>query len=121
VSNGLSTKELRAMMNPSGTESGHVIDVRPLGAALAATKTSKLLKTERPEIVRLVLPAGKELAEHTAPGDIVVHCLEGRIAFQAAGQTRELAAGQMLHLARGAPHAVKSLEDSTVLVTILLP
>jgi quercetin dioxygenase-like cupin family protein len=50
-----------------------------------------------------------------------VQCLEGRIAFTAAGQTQELVAGQLLYLAAGAPHALKGIDDSSVLVTILLP
>src|SRR5436305_1637700 len=64
---------------------GEVIDVRPLGAGLATAKTSTLLKTEKVEIIRLVMGAGKTLAEHKARGEIIVHCLEGRLAFTALG------------------------------------
>lgn len=97
---------------------GDVIDVRPLGAALAGTKTAALLKTANLEVIRLVMTAGKELAEHKAPGDITVHCLEGKIAFTAAGVTRELAAGQMLYLTAGDPHSVKCIEAASFLLTI---
>lgn len=99
---------------------GEVIDVRPLGSALAAAKTHTLLKTDHVEVVRLVMAAGKDIAEHRAPGDITVHCLEGRIAFTALGATRELAAGHMLYLGAGEPHAVACLEDASFLLTILL-
>lgn len=99
---------------------GGVIDVRPLGAALATTKTHMLLKTEHVEVVRLVMTAGKELAEHKAPGDITVQCLEGRIAFTALGKTEELSAGQMLYLTAGRPHSVRCVEDASFLLTILL-
>ncbi len=99
---------------------GDVIDVRPLGPALATAQTTTLLKTGRIEVVRLVMAAGKEIAEHKAPGEITVHCLEGRIAFTALGKTQELTAGQMLYLAAGAPHSVKCLEDASFLLTILL-
>jgi hypothetical protein len=43
-----------------------------LGAVLATTKTHTLLKTELVEIVRLVMTANKELAEHQSPGEITV-------------------------------------------------
>jgi quercetin dioxygenase-like cupin family protein len=99
---------------------GDVIDVRPLGAALATTKTSTLFKTERIEVVRLVMAAGKEITQHKAPGEITVHCLEGRIAFTALGKTQELTAGQLLYLGPGEPHSVKCVEGASFLLTILL-
>ena len=104
----------------SHAQPGEVIDVRPLGSALATAKTATLFKTDRIEIVRLVMTAGKEIAEHKAPGQITVHCLEGKIAFTALGQTRELAAGQLLYLGAGEPHSVRCVEDTSFLLTILL-
>lgn len=99
-------------------KSNEVIDLSPLGPRLAEHKTHTLFKAEQLEVLRLVLPTGKVIAEHQAPGEITVHCLEGRVAFTAAGKTHELAAGQMLYLAAGEPHALESLEDATVLVTL---
>jgi quercetin dioxygenase-like cupin family protein len=101
-------------------KSGEIIDVRPLGAALANTKTTTLAKTGDLEILRLVVPAGKEIPTHQAPGEISVQCLEGKVAFTAEGRTQELSAGQLLYLSTGKPHALKGLQDSSVLVTILL-
>lgn len=100
---------------------GDVIDVRPLGSALAAAKTATLFKADRLEVIRLVMAAGKELAEHKAPGEITVHCLEGRIAFTALGQTQELTAGRMLYLRAGEPHSVRCLEDASFLLTLVRP
>ena len=99
---------------------GQVLDVRPLGAELAHAKTATLIKTKRLEVVRLVMPAGKEIAEHQARGDITVQCLEGKIAFTALGETQELVAGQMLYLEAGEPHAVKCIEDASFLLTLQL-
>jgi quercetin dioxygenase-like cupin family protein len=99
---------------------GDVIDVRPLGPALAGTKTHTLVKADKFEVVRLVMVAGKELAEHKAPGEITVQCLEGKIAFTTLGKTEELAAGQMLYLNAGEPHSVRCIEDASFLLTILL-
>jgi quercetin dioxygenase-like cupin family protein len=100
---------------------GELIDVRPLGAALASTKTYTLFKAGRLEVIRLVMPAGKVLPEHTAPGEITVHCLEGKIAFTALGKTQELTAGQMLYLMGGEPHSVQCHEDASFLVTLVRP
>lgn len=92
-----------------------------LGPALANAKTSTLFKTADLEVIRLVVPAGKSIPTHKAPGEITVHCLEGRVKFTAAGQTQDLAAGQLLYLAAGQPHAVQAIEHSSLLVTMLLP
>src|SRR5690606_5639487 len=97
-----------------------VIDLSPLGSGIADQKTYTLFKSEQIEVLRLVLPTGKVIAEHRAPGEITVHCLEGRVAFSAAGTRHELAAGQMLFLTAGEPHALESLEDATVLVTLVV-
>lgn len=99
---------------------GQVIDVQPLGAALTSAKTSTLIKTKCLEVVRLVMPAGKEISEHQARGEITVQCLEGKIAFTALGKTQELTAGQMLYLEAGEPHAVKCIEDASFLLTLQL-
>lgn len=99
---------------------GEAIDLA-LGPALATAKTSTLLKTADLEVIRLVVPAGKTIPTHKAPGEITVHCLEGRVKFTAAGTTQDLAAGQLLFLTAEQPHAVEAIEPSSVLVTMLLP
>ncbi|MCX8138792.1 MAG: cupin domain-containing protein, partial [Gemmataceae bacterium] len=78
------------------------------------------IKTARLEVIRLVLPAGKEIPPHKVAGEITVHCLEGRVAFTALGRTQELAAGQMLYLPGHELPSLRGLEDASVLVTILL-
>lgn len=96
-----------------------VIHLQPLGDAISDSKTHTLFKTDAMEAIRLVLPAGKVLAEHKAPGEITVQCLEGQIHFTADGKPHEMNAGDLLYLADSAPHAAKAIEDSTVLVTIV--
>jgi|SRR5215469_12764461 len=97
-----------------------VFDVGPLGAALENSKTKVLVKTDTLEMIRIVLPAGKQLPPHRVEGEITVQCLEGCMAFNAGGSEHELAAGQMLYLAGGETHALRGITDSSLLVTILL-
>ena len=99
---------------------GQIIDVRPLGPAVLSAKTSTLAKSTSLELIRLVLPAGKAIAEHKVAGEVTVQCLEGEIEFTAMGKTQRLSAGHMLCLAGDEVHALKSLQDATVLVTIVL-
>jgi quercetin dioxygenase-like cupin family protein len=93
----------------------------PLGTVLGSSKTTTLVKTDDLELIRLVLPAGKEIPLHQAHGKITVQCLEGRITFTAESKTQELTPGQLLYLVGGEPHALKALDDSAVLVTLILP
>lgn len=92
-----------------------------LGTALVSAKTTTLVKTADLELIRLVLPAGKEIPSHKAPGEITVQCLEGRVLFTADDKTQELVAGQLLYLSANEPHSVKAVEDCSLLVTLLLP
>ena len=100
---------------------GEVVDVRPLGSALASAQTATLLRADQVEVIRLVVPAGKDIAEHKAKGEIVVQCLEGRVDFTAFGKTQQLEAGKLLYLPTGEPHSVRGVENASLLLTILLP
>lgn len=101
------------------TKPGEIVDVRRSGPALTKIRTEKLVRAEEFEIKRLFVPAGKEIAEHKAPGTLIVECREGRVAFTALGKTQELQAGELLFLPAGEPHSLKGLEDASVLLTIL--
>ncbi len=100
---------------------GDVVVVRPLGTALAAAKTTTLAKTDDLEVIRLVVPAGKDLPEHKTKGALVVHCLEGQVAFTALGRTQNLQAGELLYLPPGERHSIKGFRDASLLLTIFLP
>jgi quercetin dioxygenase-like cupin family protein len=97
-----------------------VVDVRPLGATLSAANTWTIVKTDTLEVIRIVLPAGKDLPPHKVPGEITVHCLEGRVEFRVGELSRELTAGQFLYLEGSTEHALHARENSSLLVTILL-
>lgn len=99
---------------------GEVVNVKPLGPALPTTPTRTLLKDDAVELIRLVIPSGKELPTHQAKGAIVVHCLEGRIHFTARGKSQTLEAGQLIFLPAQEPHSVKGITDASLLLTILL-
>ena len=85
---------------------GEIVDVSLLGTALATTDTRTLVKTKALEIIRMVVPAGKEIPTHKAKGEIV-----GKIAFTACGETHDLEAGQLLYLPTGELHSLRGVED----------
>ncbi len=100
--------------------SGQPADLRPLGDLLAGSKTAALLKAQQLELIRLVLPAGKGLPEHAAPGEITVLCIEGKVEFSTRGALHPMRGGDLIHLAAGEPHALAATEHSQLLLTICL-
>ena len=100
---------------------GEVVDVRPLGTDLATAATRTLVKSDSINVIRMIVPAGKEIPTHKAKGELIVQCLEGKIAFTACGKTHELEAGQLLYLPTGEPHSLRGIEDGSLLLTVLLP
>ena len=101
-------------------QAGQVIDLRPLGAALADTKTQTIVKTESLEVIRIVMAAGKTLPPHAVPGEFTVQCLEGRVEFGVGEVKHQLTSGSFLYLAGGSEHSLHALESSSLLVTIVL-
>ncbi len=99
---------------------GDLIDARPLGTALASAHTRTLVRTPAVEVVRLVVRAGQEIPQHKAKGELIVHCLEGRVAFTALGKTQMLEAGKLVSLPAGEPHFLKGIEDASLLLTIVV-
>lgn len=100
--------------------SGELIDVRPLGGNLRQTSSRVLVRADHIEVFRLVLAAGKTEKEHKASGAITIQCLEGAVELDVRGRTQMLHAGSMMYLSDAEPHALKALEDSSLLVTMLL-
>jgi quercetin dioxygenase-like cupin family protein len=65
------------------------------------------------------MKAGKSLPEHKAKGEIVVQCLEGRVVFSTLGKEIEIQPGQLIYLNPAEPHAVRAIEDSSFLLTVV--
>ncbi len=99
---------------------GDVIDVRPLGAALAGARSHALFKSADLEVIRLVLLRGDQMPPHAVPGEITLQCIEGRIAFTCEAGEIELAAGELVHSAGDEIHGLHAIEDSSLLLTIAL-
>lgn len=93
----------------------------PLGEAVEAAKSTTLLKSAGFELIRLVIPEGKEIAPHRVAGEITVQCVEGHVAFEHDGHALHLHAGDLLHLCPQESHALRGISNSSVLVTRLRP
>lgn len=101
--------------------SGEMLDIRPLGKNLQQIATHTLYKSDQFQVLRMVLLAGKSVPPHSVPGDISLQCLEGSIELTAADVTQMMRAGDLVCLAGDVTHALRALEDASVLVTIMKP
>ena len=99
-------------------ESGQVVDL--LGNKAASAQSFALFKTTELEVMRLVLPAGRNIPPHQVAGEITVQCLEGSLEFSIGGETQVMHAGQLLHLSGGVEYSVTALEDASALLTVVL-
>jgi quercetin dioxygenase-like cupin family protein len=98
---------------------GEIVDLATWAQDVPNEKTKVIAKTDEMELVRLVLSAGKEFADHKVSGPCVIHCITGEVECPAKGTTQALTSGQLLYLMPGEPHAVKAVVDSVVLLTIV--
>ncbi|PPK76310.1 hypothetical protein B0F87_104403 [Methylobacter tundripaludum] len=99
---------------------GEIVDLASWADDLPNEKTKAIIKTNEIELARLVIPKGKEYPNHKVSGPIVVQCVQGKIELTAMGTTQELHSGQLLYLAAGELHSLKGVEDSVILLTILI-
>jgi quercetin dioxygenase-like cupin family protein len=97
------------------------IDVRPLGTALGSAQTRTLVRSPAVEVVRLMVRAGQEVPQHQNKGEVLVHCLEGQVAFATLGKSQVLEAGTLVHLPAHQPYKFQGIENASVLLTILAP
>lgn len=97
-----------------------VIRVGPLGPALRDAVSTSLLKTDRLQLLHLVLPARRDQPEHEVADECTVHCLEGDVEVRMPGGTRRLGPGQLVVLPAQQRHSLSARADSAVLVTLLL-
>lgn len=71
--------------------------------------------------MRAELAAGSRLPEHSHPQEQIAHILRGRLRLIASGVSHELSAGESFYLASNVPHAIETIEDTTVLDTFSPP
>jgi quercetin dioxygenase-like cupin family protein len=100
---------------------GEAVDISPLGAALRTTATHAILKTRSLELMRVVLRAGEALPPHQVRGELTLLCIEGVAEVIVDKTACRLRPSQLVLLPAQAGHAVRALEDTSLLLTIQLP
>ena len=98
---------------------GEVIASLPPDPDSAARHRAEILiKTDTIRVVLITMLEGGEMHEHTAPGPITIHALEGTIEVSVEGEPHSLSSGELISLAPGVKHAVRGVTDGSFLITI---
>jgi quercetin dioxygenase-like cupin family protein len=97
-----------------------VINVSPLGPNLKEAVSTSLIKTDRLQLLHLVLPAHKDMPEHHVDQQCTIHCLEGTVEVVWPGGMRQLREGNIVVLPGRERHALRARTDCAVLLTLVL-
>jgi len=108
------------MTTPLATP-GDMVDLHPSTMSLDGKQLTVLVKTQDVEIIQLLIPKGSSIPTYQAEGEIILHCVEGRVSLAVLGEPHELRAGQLLYLALNEPFSIEGLEQASVLATIIAP
>jgi quercetin dioxygenase-like cupin family protein len=83
-------------------------------------RTARTLVKEGPlRLTVIAIAAGGNIPLHHAEGPITIHLLEGDAVFDVEKQEYALAAGDVLVLASGVPHAARSMAGCVLLLTVV--
>jgi quercetin dioxygenase-like cupin family protein len=97
-----------------------VINVAPLGDQLPGTVSTSLIKTDRLQLLHLVLAPHQDHPQHHVDDECTIHCLEGEVEVVMGAGVRKLRPGNMIVLPAKQQHALRARTESAVLVTLLL-
>ncbi len=97
-----------------------IINIGPLGPHLADAVSTSLIKTDRLQLLHLVLRAHQDQPPHHVDEECTIHCLEGDVEVVTPGGTRRLRPGQLVLLPAQQTHSLRARSDCAVLVTLVL-
>ena len=97
-----------------------IINVGPLGEGLEGAVSTSLIKTERIQLLHLVLAPHQDQPMHHVDDECSIHCLEGDVEVVTGSGVRRMRPGQVVVLEAGQQHALRARARSAVLVTLLL-
>jgi quercetin dioxygenase-like cupin family protein len=80
-----------------------------------------ILRTPNSRVVLFGFSPGQELTEHTSTHHAMVQVLSGECEFSLSGKPHPLKAGDFLYMPPGLPHAVKAVDQFSMLLTLSKP
>lgn len=88
-------------------------------AAVAGHRQLAIVRHGPVSLILFAFDKDGHLKEHQTDGEVIIHVLRGQLSVTLGAEEVTLAAGQLLALAPGQPHAVRALEESDMLLCIV--
>lgn len=107
------------MINQGHVQSGEIINLEMLKGDMQVDASYALIKTEDMEVIRMALPAGKDIDEHHLDGEVSIQCLKGHIQFHIDDSVLDLKPEDWVFLQKKQPFSYTAKEDTILLATIL--
>lgn len=81
---------------------------------------SRTLAQGRPlSLTLFAFDKGEEISTHSAPGDALVHILDGRAQVTIGGEAFDLSKGQAIVMPANIPHGLVAVERFKMLLTVV--
>lgn len=84
-----------------------------------ATVSRTVMSVKDANVVLFTFDKGQELSEHTAAMPVFVQVLKGRLEVTGGDETAELVPGGLVHSTTRLPHAIRALEPSVMMLTMM--
>lgn len=97
-----------------------IINVAPLGDKLEGAVSTSLIKTDRIQLLHLVLAAHQDMPQHRVDDECTIHCLEGEVEVVMGVGVRQLRPGNVIVLPARETHSLRARTACAVLVTLIL-
>jgi len=97
-----------------------IINVGPLGPNLREAVSTSLIKTQRLQLLHMVLPAHKDVPEHHVEEECILQCLEGVVEVVMGVGVRQLREGNLVVLPARQKYSLRARTDCAVLFTLVL-
>ena len=97
-----------------------VINIGPLGEELEGQVSTSLIKTDRIQLLHLVLAAHQDMPQHHVDDECTIQCLEGEVEIVMGAGVRKLRPGNVIVLPARQEHSVRARSRAALLLTLLL-
>lgn len=97
-----------------------IINVAPLGEQLHGQVSTSLIKTERIQLLHMVLAEKQDVPQHHVDDECTIQCLEGDVEVVMGAGVRRLRPGNVIVLPARQQHGLRARAESAILVTLIL-
>jgi quercetin dioxygenase-like cupin family protein len=78
-----------------------------------------IIKKKTGTVTLFAFDQGEGLSEHTAPFDALVYVVDGSARITISGDAFDVAAGEMIAMPAGEPHALQAIERFKMVLTMI--